>query len=128
MCMVRQCRHLNFDFEFIGALKTSRRICGLRAGMGVPRILEPSEIPIGATVFADRGQCVFTVTRRTHNGKRTLALGGDGKEVCLMPGTRGDGYMTAARGFSLVSPEWARRKEDLNKLWQAVFPPPVSVE
>ena len=32
MCMVRQCRHLNFDFEFIGRLKTSRRICGRSAG------------------------------------------------------------------------------------------------
>ena len=32
MCMARQCRHLNFDFEFIGRLKTSRRICGRRAG------------------------------------------------------------------------------------------------
>jgi len=30
--MARQCRHLNFDFEFIGRLKTSRRICGRRAG------------------------------------------------------------------------------------------------
>ena len=28
MCMALQCRHLNFDFEFIGRLKTSRRICG----------------------------------------------------------------------------------------------------
>jgi hypothetical protein len=98
----------------------------LRGGLSVPRILEPSEIPIGATVFADRGQCVFTVTRRTHNGKRTLALDSDGKEVRLMPGTGGDGYMTAARGFSIVTPEWARRKEALTKLWQAVVPPPVS--
>jgi hypothetical protein len=30
--MVRQCRHLNFDFEFIGRLKTSSRICGRSAG------------------------------------------------------------------------------------------------
>ena len=31
MCMARQCRHLNFDFGFIGRLKTSRRICGRSA-------------------------------------------------------------------------------------------------
>jgi hypothetical protein len=30
--MARQCRHLNFDFEFIGRLKTSSRICGRSAG------------------------------------------------------------------------------------------------
>jgi hypothetical protein len=32
MRMALQCRHLNFDFEFIGALNTSRRIFGRSAG------------------------------------------------------------------------------------------------
>src|SRR5271170_3786552 len=49
MCMVRQCRHLNFDFEFIGALKTSRRICGRSAGarkkIHAPFTLEQNKEP-----------------------------------------------------------------------------------